>query len=95
MKIDILLFFVFLISEVPVCAVFLFLLTQVALKEFQDFMECRFEVAVSGPLECLGRRTELGCVAGDRRQRRANGLLLCNGVICLGSLRVDARGYLA
>lgn len=38
-------------------AVFLFLLGQVALKESQDFTECRIaEVAVSGLLECLGEK---------------------------------------
>lgn len=45
-------------------------------------------------LNVWGKRTELGCVAGDRRQERANGFL-CNGVNCRGSVRVDARGYLA
>lgn len=44
---------------------FLFLLGQVALKESQDFTECRIaEVAVSGLLECLGEKDRAWVVYG-------------------------------
>lgn len=56
------------------CRVFLFLLSRVVLREFEDFVECRVaEVAVRGPLECPRGKSKDGGggkegVAGDRRR---------------------------